>query len=614
MTFRRRIILAMIPLFVLLLVLGATGAILLFRLGNRIDEILRENYDSVVYMRDLNEALERIDSSFQFALAGREKSSSEQYETNWKLYDANLEKEQHNVTVPGEGELVEKLTDATKRYRRQGDAFFAHASSPRDQLYFGQPGQPGLYDLFREIKTDSSEILRINQDNMEQANAAAKHLAGSALFWYGVGVTLGIVLAVVLMAGTIRTILYPIRAVTDSAVAIGAGNLDQLVPITSDDELGQLAVAFNTMARQLRDFRKSHKAQLMRAQQTSQATIDSFPDPVLVIDRSEHVELANPVARRLLAILPPLEPDRTPVVWQPPPALQQPLADVLQNQREYLPQGFDKAIRLQIGEESHSFLPRIMPIRDADGATLGAAVLLEDITRFRLLDEVKTNLVATVSHELKTPLTSIRLVLHLLLEEQVGPLAPKQLELLIDARDNAERLLVMINNLLDLARLEQGPGQLRLAPERPARLLQSAAESFRPRATDQGVELVVEAADDLPSVAVDEEQFQHALHNLLDNALVHTPQGGRITLAAQPADGWIVLSVADTGVGIPPEYQPLIFEKYFRVPGETAHGGSGLGLAIVREIVTAHGGTVQCESHPGKETIFRLKLPLKAGK
>ena len=137
------------------------------------------------------------------------------------------------------------------------------------------------------------------------------------------------------------------------------------------------------------------------------------------------------------------------------------------SQQEYVPEGFDKAIVVQIGEKPHSFLPRILPIRDADGATLGAAVLLEDVTRFRLLDDMKTNLVATVSHELKTPLTSIRLVLHLLLEENVGPLAPKQLELLVDARDNAERLLVMINNLLDLARLEQGRIQLHLQPGAP---------------------------------------------------------------------------------------------------------------------------------------------------
>jgi signal transduction histidine kinase len=319
--------------------------------------------------------------------------------------------------------------------------------------------------------------------------------------------------------------------------------------------------------------------------------------------------LANPAARRVLGAMPPAEGKESAVLWQPPEPLRQPLDEVLHNHREYLPEGFEKAIFVQIGEEPHSFLPRILPIRAPDGATLGAAILLEDVTRFRLLDEVKSNLVATVSHELKTPLTSIRLVLHLLLEEQVGALTPKQTELLVDARDNAERLLVMINNLLDLARLEQGRSQLRLRPEQPRELLEAAAESFRPRAADRSVELSVETAGDLPPVAVDADQFQHAMGNLLDNALAHTPPRGRICLAAEMANGRVVFSVTDSGSGIPAEYLPLLFEKYFRVPGDTTQGGSGLGLAIVREIATAHGGTVRCESRVGEKTVFRLTLP-----
>ncbi len=610
MTFRRRIMIAMFPLFALLVVLGGTGITLIYHLGSRIDKILRENYDSVIYMRDLNEALERIDSSFQFALAGRERESYQQYANNWKMYDASLSKEQHNITLPGEAELVDRLTKLSRHYRGQGDDFFKHPGPPSSKLYFGQADRPGLYDAFRAIKIVSREILRINEKNMEDANQEARGMARSSLIWYSGGLAIGIALAVFLIASTIRTILDPIRAVTESATAIGGGDLDQLVPISSDDELGQLASAFNAMARQLRDYRQSHQAQLLRAQQTSQATISSFPDPVLVVDRQQRVELANPVARRLFGALPRDAGAEAMVRWQPPLPLQQPLADVLETQREYLPEGFDKVVMLPVGETMHSFLPRILPIRDAEGATLGAAVLLEDVTRFRLLDEVKNNLVATVSHELKNPLTSIRLALHLLLEETLGPLAPKQLELLVDARDNAERLLVMINNLLDLARLEQGRSQLRLRPERPASLLQAAAESFQGRAADQGIELLLDAADDLPPVAVDAEQFQHALQNLLDNALVHTPQGGRITVSARRQDGQIAVSVADTGSGIPAQWLPLIFERYFRVPGDTSRGGSGLGLAIVREIVTAHGGEVACESRPGEKTVFRMTLPV----
>src|SRR5262249_37800321 len=187
-------------------------------------------------------------------------------------------------------------------------------------------------------------------------------------------------------------------------------------------------------------------------------------------------------------------------------------------------------------------LPRILPIAGPEGDTLGAAVLLQDVTRFRLLDQVKSDLVATVSHELKTPLTSIRLVLHLLLEETIGPLTPKQAELLLDARDNGERLLAVGNNLLDLARLETGRAALALQPERPAELVHAAVEPFLPRAVDKGVEVDVQLAPDLPEIAADAQRLQHALGNLLDNALAYTDRGGRIVVSASPGDGDVTVA------------------------------------------------------------------------
>jgi signal transduction histidine kinase len=213
---------------------------------------------------------------------------------------------------------------------------------------------------------------------------------------------------------------------------------------------------------------------------------------------------------------------------------------------------------------------------------------LQDVSRLRLLDQVKSNLVATASHELKTPLTSVRLAVHLLLEETVGPLTPKQMELLLDARENSERLLAMVNNLLDLARLEQGSRQLDVKQETPQSLLQTA---------------------DMPSVAVDAPRLGHALRNLVDNAMTYTERGGRITLAASADADAVTLSVSDTGIGISREHLPHVFEKFFRVPGQSRGTGTGLGLAIVNEIVSAHGGTITCESEPGAGTVFRIRLP-----
>jgi NtrC-family two-component system sensor histidine kinase KinB len=607
-TLRHRIILTLVPLFVLLTVLGGAGVVLLYQLGGRIDEILRENYDSVIYMKDLNEAVERIDSSFTFTLAGQKKKGSQQYKKYWRVYLKNLHKEQNNITLPGEGGMVKRLEDLTDKYQKLGNTFYTLKDDKAQRgAYFRTDG---LLDTFQRIKKVSEEIRQLNEDNMKEANEEARATAHSSLIWFAGGLVVSGILAVFLAMKTIRAILQPIQAVTESALAIGGGNLDQVVPVVFGDELGQLANAFNTMARQLRDYRQTHQAQLLRAQQTSQATIDSFPDPVLVVDSEGRVELANPAARQLLGVIPESPWKRRALPWHPPDALRQPLAEALHSQQAYLPEGFDQSVVLREAGRERFFLPRLFPIRDPYGGTLGAAVLLRDVTRFRLLDEVKSNLVATVSHELKTPLTGIRLVLHLLLEEATGPVNPKQLELLLDARDNAERLLAMINNLLDLARMEEGQRQLDLHPEPPDALLQAAVEMIRTQAEDQGVDVEVSVPPDLPLVAVDRRQLGHALHNLLNNSLTYTHKGGRITLSAEATDGTVTLSVADTGAGIPAEFLPHVFERFFRVPGKSQHGGTGLGLAIVREIVTAHGGTVSCESQPGEGTTIRLRLPV----
>jgi signal transduction histidine kinase len=562
-------------------------------------------------MERLGEALERIDSSFAFALAGREREreARRQYQEQWEAFRTYLEKEQNNVTLPGEQELVDRLTELGRSYRLQGDAFYTlTGEEERKRAYFGD-GQPGLLATFEAIKTVSGQILRLNQENMEEASREARSLATSSLVWFGVALVLAAVVAVLLAYQTVSAILQPLQAMTDSALAIGAGNLDQVVPVPYQDELGQLAGAFNTMARRLRDYRQSQEARVLRLQQTSQATINAFPHPVLVVENAGRIEMANPIARRLLGLLPEGVEQKAPLAWQLPEALRRPLSEALENQRDYLPEGFDRTISLTAGKEDRAFLPRVLTIRDPYGQTLGAAVLLEDVTRFRLLDQVKSNLVATVSHELKTPLTSIRLAVHVLLEEAVGPLTPKQIELLLDARDNSERLLAMINNLLDLARLERG-ARLEVRPAPPAALLKDAAEAVQARAADKGVQVVVDAPEDLPAVAVDAVQLGHALGNLLDNSLRYTDHGGRITLAASAAGGAVTLSVTDTGAGIPPEHLPHVFDRFFRVPGQSRGAGTGLGLAIVREIVTAHGGTVACESEPGTGTHFSLTLPV----
>jgi len=614
MSIRTRILLTLLPLFLLLAALGAAGAVLLYRLGSRIDAIVHENYDSVRYMERLNEALERIDSSFQFALANRDAKARDQFAENWVIFDEFLAAEQQNITLPHEGEEVDRLTKLTDRYRKLGKAFYAQrAGSPaRHKEYFDSGG---LYDTFKLLKASSGSIRQMNQENIEHASHEARRAARNSLIGFGGGLGLAVLLACVLAWQTVNAALRPIRAVTKSAVAIGAGNLDQVVPVMSRDELGQLAEAFNAMARQLRYYRQTGYARLLRAQRTSQATIDSFPDPVVVVDDQSRVELANPAAQRLLGVTGRGEDQPPSVPWTPPESIRMPLQDAVTKQYAYVPQGFDHVVQVRQDGTDRFFLPRILPISDPYGNTLGAAVLLEDVTRFRLLDQVKGDLVATASHELKTPLTSLRLALHLLLEEVegVGSLTPKQAELLVDARDNAERLLAVVNRLFDLARLEQAGELIDRRAEAPLELLQAAADSAAPRAADKEIMLTIDAEPGLPQVAADATRLGHALGNLLDNAITYTERGGHITLAARMDGEQVELSVSDTGLGIPPEHLPHVFTKFFRVPGQHHPGGTGLGLAITREIVQAHDGTIACESREGAGTVFRIRLPVWKG-
>jgi signal transduction histidine kinase len=247
-------------------------------------------------------------------------------------------------------------------------------------------------------------------------------------------------------------------------------------------------------------------------------------------------------------------------------------------------------------------------MRTKEDDRAGVAVVLYDVTRFRLLDSVKTNLVATVSHELKTPLTSVRMVLHLLLERTVGALSPKQDELLTTARNDTERLLRILNNLLDLARLEEGIAGLQREKIFPAELIQRVADEIADKVTAKGLTLRCSVQPDLPAVLVDPPRIDHVFTNLITNAIKHSQRGSEIVLEASGGEeGGVEFSVIDRGPGVPDEYRALIFDRFFRVPGQT-NPGAGLGLSIAKEITVAHGGRIGVKDGPAGGSRFFVVL------
>ena len=248
----------------------------------------------------------------------------------------------------------------------------------------------------------------------------------------------------------------------------------------------------------------------------------------MVVDPLGSVEQANPAARRLLGVVPAAEP---PVPWYPPQPLKSLISDVLAGRGDYLPLSLEQAIPLADGGQERYFLPRVVAIRAERDELIGAAVALVDVTKFHLLDRLKSDMVSTVSHELKTPLTSVQMAVHLLLEEVVGPLTPKQVELLLAARQDADRILAMINDLLDLTRIEQGRVKLDLQPVAAAELVDEAVARMQPQAAGRAASRSRprSTATTCP-VMVDRDRIEHVFDNLIVNAIQHTPRGGSIRL------------------------------------------------------------------------------------
>jgi signal transduction histidine kinase len=259
--------------------------------------------------------------------------------------------------------------------------------------------------------------------------------------------------------------------------------------------------------------------------------------------------------------------------------------------------------------EERFFRPRVLPILNRDGEATGAVLVLADMTQIQQNDELKRGLISTVSHQLKTPLTSIRMAVHLLLDEKVGPLTPKQTELLAAARDDSDRLFRMVEDLLDLGRIQSGRVQMECSPARPEALIDEAVAKYAAAAHDAGIMLETDAPRDLPGVQADTTRLQYVFANLLSNALQYTAPGGRVTLRARADEDAVRFEVSDTGRGIPAEYLERVFEQFFRVPGDVREPGAGLGLAIVKEIIEAHGGTVNAQSRAGEGSTFSFTLP-----
>jgi signal transduction histidine kinase/HAMP domain-containing protein len=596
---RQKLALGFGVLFLIMVAIGVQSILNLTKLGESIDVILRENYRSVIACQQMKEALERIDSGLLFVLLGDDRSGGDLILKNQGIFEKALQIELNTITLPGEREKADQLRDLYERYKNSLAAVRDPAAPAlqRHDAYFLT-----LFPLFGQIKTVSDEILQMNQQNMSDANNEARDSAAKARGrMYGL-LLLGMMAAATFIVIAGRWILRPIQRLILSTDEIRKGNLDLVVPAGARDEIGHLSESFNAMTASLREFRRSDQAKLLRIQQATQQAFDSLPDIVAVIDPDGKVEVATESAKNIFGLWPEALIMDLPFPW---------ITDIFRRafmgSRRVTPKDQALIQKFVQGEERY-FRPEAVPILNKERGVTGVILYFQDVTQLRQQDELKRDVIRTVSHQLKTPLTSIRMAIHLLLEERIGVLTEKQADLLVAAREDSDRLYGILNNLLDLSRMESGKARLEFQSVSPQSLVMDALEPIRRTAQDQGLNLGAELRGDLPDVWVDPSRIHHVFGNLLSNALKHTSPGGRINVVARAEEETVRFSISDTGTGIPAEYLTKVFEPFFRVPGRGNEQGAGLGLTIAKEIIEAHGGTIEVESREGQETVFTFTL------
>jgi signal transduction histidine kinase/HAMP domain-containing protein len=596
---RQKISLGFGGLLIIVLVIGIQSIVNLSKLGESIDVILKENYRSVIACQQMKEALERIDSGLLFTLLGDGHQGEELILKNEGVFEKALQVELNTITLPGEGEKAARLKDLYGRYVAALDKVKdpAEPASTRREAYFSS-----LLPLFGQIKATADDILQMNQQNMNDANNQARENARSARRQMYLLLGLGTFLAVMFILFARRWILRPVQRLIRSADEIRRGNLDLVVPVDSRDEIGHLAESFNAMTVSLREFRRTDQARLLRIQRATQQAFDSLKDAIAVADLEGKVEVSTEAAKTVFGLRPGAS------IGDAPFGLAELFREALREGRPVPSKSRPKVIQQFIGGEERFFRPEAVPIMTSDQQPAGAILVLQDVTQLQHQDELKADVIRTVSHQLKTPLTSIRMAIHLLLGEKVGTLSEKQAELLVTVREESDRLHAILNNLLDISRMESGKASLEFQELSPQMLVMDALEPFRRTAQDQGVTLALDIRGSLAGVRVDRTRAGHIFGNLLTNALQHTPPGGKITVSAEEEEDFVRFTVTDTGTGIASQHLPRVFEPFFRVPGRKKETGAGLGLAIVKEIVEAHGGTIGVESQEGKGSSFSFTL------
>ncbi|MBC9931510.1 ATP-binding protein [Chitinophaga qingshengii] len=561
---KTKITLGVLFLYMMLLVVSVLGYYYLNRLTVKAKIILKDNYESLEYSKNMLVALEDLPQHRQQAQ---------------QRFATNLKHQQANVTE--RGERAATATVAGVFQKMQQDSII----HPADVAAIKQ----GIYT-----------IMDLNMNAIVGKNELVKKTADNALLYIAIISGVCFLLGLTFVYNFPGYIANPIDALTEAIKGISNKQYSKRLHFKSNDELGELATAFNTMAQRLDEYEHSNIARITFEKQRAEAVISSLKDATIGFDTQNTVLFANAQALQLLSI-----PEKELIGHAADEmAKQNDLLRFLINPAENVP------LKIVVEGKECFFTQEVADIRHED-KRIGYVVILKNITAFKEQDLAKTHFIATISHELKTPLASSDFSLKLLEDERIGTLKPEQRELLESMKQDNQRMIKIVSELLDLSQVESGNIQLQPQPVTALNIVQYAMDTVQKQAAQREVTIRPHLPESLPRVMADVEKTAWVLVNLLTNAIRYSTLKSSIDLRVEDTGtNMLSFSVQDYGKGIPLAFRDRIFERFFQVPGVKGHKGNGLGLAISKEFIEAQGGTIGVSSEEGKGSLFYFTLPV----
>lgn len=587
----------------------------LSRLSGVVTDTVEQSESVTAVTSRLAGALEREDDAVLLILAG-DNRGAQVLTTERNIVDGAVD-DLFVILGPGdERELAMPLQAELRQYRAAADTVIA-AGVERDALVkYHQTANPVLRRAVALTTAIRDRHFDLARDTVARARDEAVRARWAVLL-----ITLAALLIAVVVAWHLtRTVVGPVRRLTRGANAIRHGDFSERIDVASRDELGELAGAFNQMAEDLAEFRRTNVREVVRAKNTLEATLEALPDAVVLLDGAGRVQSMNPAAVSALASAGVHEPRGLRDLRLEGLDVDA-VADAIAMGRDEAPStDLARTIRVERNGAVQRLLPRVVPVPGLNPQP-GAILLLYDVTDLVRLDEMRSELIAVASHELQTPLTTLRMTL-LMLREASDVLPARQRELVSTSLIGVDQLTEIVHEFLDLTRIEAGELRLELEPVSLSAVVAQAVHRIEAQARAQDVSLGVAIEPNLPQISADPVRMRVVFDNILSNALKYTPQGGSISIhgcsersGGSPAGEVLSIDIIDTGPGIPPSFRSRIFDKFFRLEHQHHDGrpcarGAGIGLYMCRQIIELHGGHISCGagSHE-RGTRITVRLP-----